>query len=38
MEELAKIAIILVPQERVRLLDAIFHSLDKTDPKLRKTI
>jgi len=36
VEELAKKAIVLDPQERVRLAEAILHSLDKHDPEIEK--
>jgi putative addiction module component (TIGR02574 family) len=36
VEELAKKAIVLNPQERVRLVEAILHSLDKPDPEIEK--
>lgn len=36
VEELAKKAIVLNPQERVQLVEAILHSLDKPDPEIEK--
>ncbi|MBN1928676.1 MAG: addiction module protein [Chlorobiaceae bacterium] len=36
VEELAKKAIVLDPKERVRLVEAILHSLDKPDPEIEK--
>jgi len=37
LEELVKKAIILDPKERIRLVEAILHSLDKPDPEIEKS-
>lgn len=37
VEELAKKAIVLDAKERVRLVEAILYSLDKTDPEIEKS-
>ncbi len=34
VEELAKKAVVLDAKERVRLVEAILYSLDKTDPEI----
>jgi putative addiction module component (TIGR02574 family) len=36
VEELVKKAIVLDPQERIRLVEAILFSLDKPDPEIEK--
>ncbi|MBN1279836.1 MAG: addiction module protein [Chlorobium sp.] len=36
VEELTKKAIVLDPNERVRLVEAILHSLDKPDSEIEK--
>lgn len=37
VEELAKKALFLDPKERVRLMEAILYSLDKSDPEIEKS-
>jgi len=37
VEELAKKAIVLDAKERIRLVEAILYSLDKTDPEIEKS-
>jgi len=37
VEELVKKAVVLNPKERIRLVEAILYSLDKTDPEIEKS-
>jgi putative addiction module component (TIGR02574 family) len=37
VEELAKKAVGLEPKERIRLVEAILYSLDKSDPEVEKS-
>ncbi len=37
VEELARKAVVLDPKERIRLVEAILHSLDKADPEIEKS-